>query len=356
MKIKARTDSLPQIRPMAPSFDDRPLIVIWEITRSCALACRHCRAEAIPRRDPRELQGDEVEAFLDQVAEIQPLFFVLTGGDPANRSDLAAIVASATRRGLRVAISPSATPRLVHSDFHKLRAAGVERLSLSLDGASQATHDAFRGVPGTWAWTYQAIDKARAAGIEVQINTTFSRTNIGEFAEFLQILEAIQPSLWSVFLLVPTGRATANEMLSPGATEKLFEGLVTYSEHCGFPIKTTEGPHYRRVLRSRNQTQNPWSAAATNDGKGFVFISHTGEIQPSGFLPLTCGNVRTDNLLSVYRESPVFQSLRDPEKLRGKCGYCEYRQICGGSRARAYAFTGDWLAEDPSCSYQPKFS
>ena len=341
---------------MAPSFDDRPLIVIWEITRSCALACRHCRAEAIPRRDPRELQGEEVEAFLDQVAEIQPLFFVLTGGDPANRSDLAAIAASATRRGLRVAISPSATPRLVHSNFYKLRASGVERLSLSLDGASRATHDAFRGVPGTWDWTHQAITKSREAGIEVQINTTFSRTNIGEYDKFLKVLEAIQPSLWSLFLLVPTGRATANEMLSPEATEELFENLVTYSEHCGFPIKTTEGPHYRRIMRNRNRSQTPWAAAATNDGKGFVFISHTGEIQPSGFLPLTCGNVRTDNLLAIYRQSPVFQSCRDPDQLRGKCGCCEYRQICGGSRARAYATTGDWLAEDPSCSYQPKFS
>lgn len=356
MGVKMPLAHLDQITPMAPSFDDRPLIVIWEITRSCALVCRHCRAEAIPRRDPRELRGKEVEAFLDQVAEIHPLFFVLTGGDPANRPDLTAIAASATRRGLRVAISPSATPRLVHSDFQKLRAAGVERLSLSLDGASRTTHDAFRGVPGTWDWTHQAITKAREVGIEVQINTTFSRTNIGEYKEFLTILEAIQPSLWSIFLLVPTGRATANEMLSPGATEVLFGNLVTYSENCGFPIKTTEGPHYRRIMRSRSPRQSPWSAAATNDGKGFVFISHIGDIQPSGFLPLTCGNVRTDNLLDVYRHSPVFQSLRVPDQLHGKCGYCEYRQICGGSRARAYATTGDWLAEDPSCSYQPKFS
>lgn len=338
---------------MVSSFHERPLIVIWEITRSCALACRHCRAEAIPRRDPRELRGAEVESFLDQVAETQPLFFVLTGGDPANRSDLPDIVASATRRGLRVAISPSATPRLVRTDFSKLRAAGVERLSLSLDGACRETHDVFRGVPGTWDWTHQAITKAREAGIEVQINTTFSRINIDEYESFLPVLDAIQPSLWSVFLLVPTGRAGVDEMLDPWATETLFEKLAEHSEHCGYPVKTTEGPHYRRIALSRNRAQRPWSAAATNDGKGFVFISHIGEIQPSGFLPVTCGNVRTENLLEVYQNSPVFQSLRDPDLLGGKCGYCEFRKICGGSRARAHATTGDWLAEDPSCAYQP---
>jgi len=335
------------------TFDERPLIVIWEITRSCVLACRHCRAEAQPRRDPRELYGSEIDGLLDQVAEARPLFFVLTGGDPANRSDLSDIAAAATQRGLHTAISPSATPRLLRADFAALRAAGIERMSLSLDGAQKETHDAFRGVRGTWDWTMQAIERARSVGMQIQINTTLSRVNLHEWDRFLECLMVIRPSLWSIFLLVPTGRAGIAEMLDGQETETLFASLADYAEICGFPVKTTEGPHYRRIVSSRNNGERPWSKAATNDGKGFVFISHTGDIQPSGFLPVTCGNVRQDNLLAVYRNAPVFRSLRNPNLLGGKCGRCEFRTVCGGSRARAYAVSGDWLAEDPSCGYQP---
>ncbi len=343
--------------PMNLSLDDRPVIIIWEVTRRCALACRHCRAVAQPKRDPAEFAGDEIEMVLDQVAEAAPLFFILTGGDPASRPDLVHIVRRARDRGLRVAISPSATPRLLREDFDELRRAGVERMSLSLDGASESSHDAFRGVRGTWEWTRRAVEKATAAGMEFQINTTFSRTNIGEWDAFAGMIRKMEPKMWSVFLLVPTGRAQAEEMLDADETEALWHRLAAFQAETGIPVKTTEGPHFRRVMAQKKkeggQQQAPWKFAPTNDGRGFVFISHTGDIQPSGFLPLTCGNLWTDNLLEVYRNSPVFRALRDSDRFGGKCGRCEFRKICGGSRARAYALTGDYLAEEPCCSYQP---
>ena len=341
---------------MSLSLSDRPVIIIWEITRRCALACRHCRAVASPHRDSAEISPEEIEEVLDQVAEAAPLFFILTGGDPASRPDLIHIVRRARDRGLRVAISPSATPRLLREDFSELRLAGVERMSLSLDGACEATHDAFRGVRGTWEWTRRAIEKARVADMEFQINTTFSRTNIGEWDAFAELIRKMEPKMWSIFLLVPTGRAQAGEMLDASETEDLWNRLADFQKETGVPVKTTEGPHFRRVMAQRGkggEQKSPWKFAPTNDGRGFVFISHRGDIQPSGFLPLTCGNVRNGNLLDVYRNSPVFQSLRDSDLLGGKCGWCEFRKICGGSRARAYALTGDYLAEEPCCSYQP---
>jgi len=337
------------------SLHERPVIIIWEVTRRCALACRHCRAVAQPGPDPLELAGDDVERLLDQVAEAGPSFFILTGGDPASRPDLEQIVRSATARGLRVAISPSATPRLLKKDFGALREAGVERISLSLDGATEATHDAFRGVRGTWEWTRRALDKASAAGLEFQINTTFSRTNIGEWDAFAKTIRAMDPKMWSIFLLVPTGRAQTEEMLDANETEELWNRLADFQDQTGIPVKTTEGPHFRRVMAARRKGGDmPWRFAPTNDGRGFAFISHRGDVQPSGFLPLTCGNTRTGNLLDIYKNSAVFQSLRDSDSFGGKCGRCEYRNICGGSRARAYALTGDYLAEEPCCSYQPK--
>ncbi|MHA3772481.1 radical SAM protein [Verrucomicrobiota bacterium sgz303538] len=341
---------------MTNPWAQRPFIVIWEVTRACALACRHCRAEAIHRRDPRELRGEQVERFLDQVARALPKVFVLTGGDPMMRPDLLDIIALATERGLQVSMSPSATPRFVKADLCKFRDVGLKRVSLSIDGATRETHDKFRGVPGTWDRTMEAILSAREAGIEVQINTTFTKQNLGEFPAFVRLLNEIKPSLWSVFQLVPTGRGKTDDLLSGFQMETLFEELYKLSVRAPYAIKTTEGHHYRRVTLQQWKL-NPHlpmpSILPINDGKGFVFVSHTGDIQPSGFLPLTAGNVREQELLDVYRESPLFQQLRDPELLKGKCGRCEFRPICGGSRARAYAMTGDYLAEEPLCIYQP---
>jgi radical SAM protein with 4Fe4S-binding SPASM domain len=335
---------------------ERPFIVIWEVTRACALACRHCRAEAIHRRDPRELDDTESLRFLDQVARAAPKVFVLTGGDPMMRPDLLEIIASATERGLHVSMSPSATPRFVKADLCRFRDVGLQRVSLSIDGACRETHDRFRGVPGTWDRTMEAIGAAIEAGIEVQINTTFTRQNLDEFEAFVRLLEDIQPSLWSVFQLVPTGRARAEDLLTGHQMEALFERLYALSQRVPFPIKTTEGQHYRRIALQqwkRNPHLPRPSLLPVNDGNGFVFVSHTGDIQPSGFLPITAGNVREQELLTVYRDSPLFRQLREPALLKGKCRRCEFREICGGSRARAYAMTRDYLAEEPLCIYQP---
>jgi radical SAM protein with 4Fe4S-binding SPASM domain len=341
-------------------WDDHPFIVIWEVTRACALACRHCRAEASPRRDPQELTTGEAERFIQQVARTKPQFFILTGGDPMMRPDIVSLISYASSQGLQVALSPSATPRFVKADLKALKAAGLHRISLSLDGATRQSHDAFRGVSGTWDWTMAAIDNANNAGVGIQLNTTFTRQNIGEFEAFASVLEEIRPAMWSVFQLVPTGRATQADLLNGPELEDLFERLYAFSRRVPFQVKTTEGQHYRRVAWQHWQKQPAESGAAspslanTNDGKGFVFVSHTGEIFPSGFLPIAAGNVRSAELLDVYRDSPLFRALRDPAALKGKCGLCEWNRLCGGSRARAFAMTGDYLAEEPLCIHQPR--
>jgi radical SAM protein len=338
------------------NFADRPFIVIWEVTRACSLACRHCRAEANLSRHPLELDTAEAFEFIDQVERCKPTLFVMTGGDPIRRLNLETLIRYATNRGLRVSLSPSATPEFARADLGEFKDAGVERISLSLDGASRETHDKFRGVPGTWNWTMEAIANAALAGIPIQINTTFTRQNLGEFDQLVRLLDEIQPALWSVFQLVPTGRGKVDDLLTADEMENLFERLARLSRNAPYDIKTTEGQHYRRVILQQAQGAKPSGVRAPlgiNDGKGFVFVSHIGNIQPSGFLPLTAGNVRKDGLLDVYRSSPLFRELRNPSLLKGKCGRCEFKTICGGSRARAYAMTGDYLGEEPLCAYQP---
>lgn len=340
-------------------FNARPFIVIWETTRACSLACRHCRASADARRHPLELSTSEAFRLIDQIVACQPALFVMTGGDPVRREDLKELIRYATHRGLRVGLTPSATPELLQEDFNELKACGVARLALSLDGATRESHDAFRGVPGTWDLTMEALARARAVGLPVQINTTFTRQNLHELDTFIPLLRRIQPELWSVFQLVPTGRGAQGDLLTGEEMELLFQRLSDLAHQVDFDIKTTEGHHYRRVVLQNSRgaaSGNLRSPMGVNDGKGFVFVSHVGAIYPSGFLPLAAGNVRVDNLLDVYRNHPMFRNLRNPDALQGKCGRCEFRTICGGSRARAYAMTGDYLAEEPLCVYQPKLA
>jgi len=340
-----------------PDFSDRPAIVIWELTRACGLACRHCRAEATPCALPGQLSPEESRRLIAQIADVQPRVLVLTGGDPAERDDLCDLVAMASNAGLRVALSPSATPRFLRLDLVALREAGVRRISMSLDGANRETHDAFRGVAGTWDWTMESIRKIKEAGIELQINTTITRQNLNELDEFVAYVWGLEPVLWSVFQLVPTGRAQKEDLLSGEEMEWLFGRLWEVGRQVPFDIKTTEGQHFRRVVAQRNAAagiRSPQPPVGVNDGRGFVFVSHTGEVYPSGFLPFSAGNVREGELLDFYRNSPLFQALREEDGFSGKCGCCEFRKLCGGSRARAYAMTGDYLASEPLCTYQPK--
>jgi radical SAM protein len=355
----------------AIDFNQQPFIAIWEVTQACDLACVHCRASAQPERHPMELSTVEGKQLIDQVAELRVPVFVLTGGDPIKRPDLFELIAYAGARGVRVSLTPSATPLLTREIVTGLKDAGLARLAVSMDGARAETHDAFRGMSGSFARTLDAIRWANEIGLPVQINTTFSRRNIEEINELVALMESLKITLWSVFFLVPTGRGKLEDLLDADEFEKVFLKIYSLSKTASFDIKTTEAQHYRRfVLQQRVAERKIGSETVTtqkkaedsigraprglNDGKGFVFISHTGEVFPSGFLPLAAGNVRRQSLSEIYRESALFQSLRDASKLEGKCGACEFKEICGGSRSRAYALTGNPLSEEPCCAYIPK--
>lgn len=352
-------------------FNERPFIAIWEVTQACDLACVHCRASAQPDRSPMELSTEEGKDLIDQIAALKVPVFVLTGGDPIKRPDLFELIGHARSVGVRVSLTPSATPLLTREVIVRLKEAGLARLAVSMDGASAETHDAFRGMSGSFARTLEAVHWANEIGLPVQINTTFSRRNIDEIDLLVVLMKKLKITLWSVFFLVPTGRGKLNELLSADEFESVFAKIYSLSKTASFDIKTTEAQHYRRFLLQQRVTERKLGIEAgppnqrtidtigraprgLNDGKGFVFISHKGEVFPSGFLPLSAGSIREQTLGEIYRESPLFRDLRDASKLEGKCGSCEFKEICGGSRARAYALTGNPHAEEPCCSYVPK--
>ncbi len=340
-------------------FEDRPFLVFWEITRACALACRHCRAEAIPRRDPNELDGDQARHLIDQLLELAPPMLIVTGGDPLMRRDALDLVRYASDRGQHVGLSPSATELLLRTDFEKIKEAGVQRMSLSLDGATRETHDAFRKVEGTFDRTMEAVRRCHETGISLQINTTITRSNICEYEAFKELMYELKPAMWSLFLLIPTGRAGLEELPDAEDLERIFEDMADLVGKAPFGIKTTEGQHFRRVLIQKRGAkaramQKMRSPLGIRDGRGVMFISHTGVVSPSGFMPIDCGNIKNQHPATIYREHPLFISLRDNDALGGKCGVCEFRNVCGGSRARAYGVYGDPLATDPSCVYVPK--
>ncbi len=339
------------------AFDRAPFIVIWETTRACALACVHCRAAAIPQRDPNELTTDEGRRLIDRVAAFdgRPPLLVFTGGDPLRRPDIAELVAHGRTRGLSVSLTPSGTAAVTEDKLRALRDAGLARLAVSLDGATADGHDAFRGVRGSHRHTMRIIDRARALALPLQINTTVSRRTVADLPALARQMEEFGVVLWALFFLIPVGRGKAAQALSDGEIERVLEWAAELATRVPFGIKTTEAPHYFRVLAQRGRAPDVVGRAgrAVTDGNGFLFIDHVGNICPSGFLPVVGGNVRRDDLVAVYRDHPLFRSLRDPARLGGRCGRCEYRERCGGSRARAYAATGDPLAEDPGCAWEP---
>ncbi|WP_280116071.1 TIGR04053 family radical SAM/SPASM domain-containing protein [Micromonospora orduensis] len=375
------------VRRLRHSAADRPFIVIWEATQACPLACQHCRASARPRRDPQELTTDEAVDLMEQVAQFghpAPLF-VITGGDPFQRPDLMTLVRRGTELGLAVSVSPSGTPTLTRQALADLRDAGTRAISLSLDAAAAAAHDGFRGVDGVYALTTRAWHDATDLGLKVQINTTVTRRTVDDLPDIAVQIRDRGAMLWSVFFLVPTGRGRTLAGLDAAETEDVLNILYDLGET--IPVKTTEAHHFRRVclqrtiltrrgvpaiealslgplyrrLRQRiddlgltcgrqRPRRPPLQVSA---GNGFVFVSHRGQVHPSGFLPLPAGDVRSQRLVDIYREAPLFTALRDPAQLKGRCGACEFRSVCGGSRARAYAVTGDVHAEEPACAYRP---
>jgi radical SAM protein len=357
-------------------FDLAPFIVIWETTQACDLACLHCRASARPKRDRGELSTAEAMKLMDSVRSFGRPLFVLTGGDPLKRDDTVRLVEYGREIGLRVAMTPSGTPLMTREVLQQLSDAGLARLAVSLDGSRADVHDRFRGVAGSFEWTVGMLRVARELGLSTQINTTISSHNIDDLESLIDLMGQLEISLWSVFFIVPTGRARPSDLATAEEFERVFNRLYDISRTAPFDIKTTAAPHYRRVVlqrqvaerRSGSRSEAPvpltaclgftladgvGRARGVNDGNGFVFISHLGEIYPSGFLPLSAGNVRTHDLADVYRNGDLFRALRDTDRLEGKCGVCEYRTVCGGSRARAYAMTGNYMASDPSCAWIP---
>jgi radical SAM protein len=338
------------------------MLVIWEMTQACDLKCKHCRANSRTQRHPLELSTAEAFHLIDQIAAMHVPLFVLTGGDPLKRPDIMPIVQYACRQGVRTSLTPSTTPLLTRDAIFKLKQSGLMRLALSLDGSSAELHDGFRGVSGSYKRTLDAVGWCHEAGLPVQINTTVSRHNVADLDPMIELLSSLGVVLWSVFFLVPTGRAQLSDLLTAEEHEQVFAKLYATSKRVKFHIKTTEGQHYRRyVLQQKALTPNARSEEdliahapkGVNDGKGFVFVSHAGEVYPSGFLPLPAGNILWEPLADIYQDSPLFRSLRDSSQLKGKCGRCEFREVCGGSRARAYALTHDPLAEEPCCAYAP---
>lgn len=320
-----------------------------------------------------ELSTEEGKDLIDQVSELAAPLFVLTGGDPLKRPDIYDLVEYGSRRGVRMSMTPSATPLLTREAIARLQHCGLARLAVSLDGSTPGIHDAFRGVPGSYDLTLNAVRQAGELGLPVQINTTITRRNLDDFENMVALLKTIKMTLWSVFFLVPTGRGQLDDLVTAEEFEQVFARLAEISENSPFDIKTTEAQHYRRYLAQRRAQQRRNNSVPTalpfgrpsndgigraprglNDGKGFMFISHTGEVFPSGFLPLAGGNIRQHQLADIYRNSALFRELRDTSNLKGKCGVCEFKEICGGSRSRAYAVTGDPFEADPSCIYQPR--
>ena len=358
-----------QTRWAERDFNVNPMIVFYEVTRACDLVCLHCRACAQSQPDPNELTGEQSRQLIDQMARfpVRPML-VLTGGDPLKRVDIYDLIAYAKGKGLDTAITPSPTPLVTTEAIARLRDAGIDRMAVSIDGADTATHDRMRGVSGSFEQTQRIMEDASRMGIALQVNTTLNPNNFAQIEAMAEMLERHEIVLWSVFFVVPVGRATAELRLTGPEYEEAFGRLYVQSLCRPFGIKTTEAMHYRRfVAQKRVQArQGPGShpAAASpryltmgiNDGNGVMFISHTGLIHPSGFMPLVCGMFPFNDIVDVYQRSPIFRRLRTPDSFAGKCGYCEYRNLCGGSRARAFNVTGNPYAAEPDCIYVPAAS
>jgi radical SAM protein len=374
-----------------------PFIIFWELTRACMLACKHCRAKAMKKRHPKELTTDECFEVIQQLSEFEtkPLI-VFTGGDPLMREDLVDVIKHASRNGFRVAIAFSGTELASEEKLAELKKAGVARIAVSIDGGSEESHDRFRGVRGTFRMSLDVIEVAKDLGIPFQVNTTVTRENISELPEIASLCIKTDAVMWDVFFLVPTGRARVDMMPSPQQFEDILCWLYDLSKRTGLNIKSSAATHLRRIEAMRDRGEMPEvgelyrelmrslpeleklksneerkddrivagfhgrslsdgirRASGITDGRGMLFISHVGEVYPSGFLPLATGNVRRREIRDIYLNSRIFRELQDPNKLKGKCGICEYRFICGGSRARAYALTGDYLEAEPCCIYVP---
>ncbi len=384
----ARAGARPYAEYQAIDFNQQPFTVAWEITRACALKCVHCRAEAIPRRNPLELTTEEGFRLIDEVKEIGGPILVVTGGDPMMRRDVYDFISYAAKeKGLRVALSPSATALVTRRALARAKECGLLRTHISLDGSTPDIHDAFRQSPGSFQRTMEILDDLSELGMTIQIGTTVSRFNLNDLPSIMDVISKYNVVMWNLFFLVPTGRGTAEDMISPDEHEQLFHWMYDVSKSAPFDMRSTAAMHYRRVVIQRRRMELATEARrqgktveelqrqrggqghltgagysfqdglgqsamkGVNDGNGFAFVDHVGNVCPSGFLQLPAGNLRKQSFTEIYRTSPLFQQLRDYSQLKGKCGACDFRDVCGGSRARSFAVTGDFLESEPYCIY-----
>jgi len=359
-------------RMVQADFNQSPFTIAWEVTRACAYACVHCRANAQHHRDPNELSAREAYQLIDRLSAFDNPILIFTGGDPMMRPDLFDLIAYATQKGLRCSLTPTATALPTLERLQQAKQSGIKRIALSLDAPQAEIHDAFRQVSGSWQRTMDILHRAHEVGLSVQVNTTVAKHNLDILPDMVPFIEEVQAVQWSLFFLVPTGRALINQMISAQEHERIFHWLYDLSKMAPFDIKSTAAPMYRRVAIQRKKAETNGNQPITfqgagfqyadglhrpvkgvNDGNGFLFISHTGDVEPSGFLPISAGNVREHDVVDLYRNAPLFRELRDYSKLKGKCLRCEYREICGGQRGRAYSITGDYMQSDPACAYEP---
>ncbi|HLG18441.1 MAG TPA: TIGR04053 family radical SAM/SPASM domain-containing protein [Bdellovibrionota bacterium] len=356
--------------PAPLDFSVAPFLAIWETTQACDLVCKHCRAMAQPLRSRNELTTDEGKNLLDQVADMGTRIMVLSGGDPVKRPDLFELIAHGKKRDLRMGTIPAAAPTLTRELIRNLKKTGLDQVAFSLDFPRAELHDEFRGVPGAFDRTIEATHWAHEFGIPLQINTTIMASSLPYLKEMGELAIRLGTVFWEVFFLVPTGRGNALQHLNSEMCERAFETLYELNRAHDFVLKVTEAPHYRRYVCEREggitstrtmpaqlrRAIGPGGSIGlapktVNSGNGFMFVSHEGELFPSGFLPIRAGNIRTDRLADVYRNSRLFFDLRNPKLLIGNCGGCVYRSICGGSRSRAYAVNGNYLGGEPWCTF-----
>jgi AdoMet-dependent heme synthase len=368
----------PHGQGMAIDYDENPFIVIWEVTRACQLKCVHCRADAQLERDPRELTHAEGINLLDQIYDMNNPMLVFTGGDCMMRDDLFELADYAVKKGMRVSMVPSATDNVTKEKMARAKEVGLSRWGFSLDGPTPEIHDHFRGTPGSFDLTLEKIKYLNELDMPLQINTVISRYNYDHLEEMAKLVGELKAVMWYIFLLVPTGRGQLDACISPVEHEKVFHWLYELSKTAPYDIKTTAAQHYRRVVLQQKMREKKIengeihyedsittdfasmhdglkrAPKGVNDGNGFAFVSHIGDVMPSGLLPIVGGNVREQPLAEIYRESKVFKELRQPDNYKGKCGVCEFNKICGGSRSRTYGVTGDYMESEPFCVYIPQ--
>ncbi|MEW5988782.1 MAG: radical SAM protein [Chloroflexota bacterium] len=358
------------VRPQPSSnlfvYGQAPRLVLWEATRCCDLVCVHCRVAPVIHRHPLELHTQEAKALFRQLLRFEvnePPRLVITGGDPIFRPDLVELVAYANHLGLHISVATSGTPSLTADYVTRLKEAGLNSLELGLDGSTAASHDAFRGAAGSFQWTMEGLEAAQAADIPIQINTLVARQNLADLPRLYELAQVVGASRWALFFLVPIGWSQVLDEITAEQSEQFLASLWRLTSQTPLAVTATEAPHYFRIaydqMRAAGMSETaildtPLSRGfGTREGNGTIFVSHTGQVYPSGWLPLPAGNVRRESLVSLYRDSAFLQSLRNVDRLWGRCGRCPYKAICGGSRARAYAISGDPFASDDLCPYQP---